>query len=72
MAGQEDWRSLTDEDIFRAVERLHLRAEGSHSVVAVITGWGIIAFRDPSRIHPLNGEQGRQWIHRACFRLLKA
>ena len=34
--------SLSDEDIFRAVERLHLRAEGSYSVVAVITGLSLI------------------------------
>ena len=51
--------SLSDEDIFRAVERLHLRAEGSYSVVAVITGWGIIAFRDPNGIRPLSmGSRG--------------
>ena len=46
--------SLSDKDIFRAVERLHLRAEGSYSVVAMITGWGIIAFRDPNGIRPLS------------------
>ena len=46
--------SLTEEDIFRAIERLHLRAEGSYSVVAMITGWGIIAFRDPHGIRPLS------------------
>ncbi len=46
--------SLLDEDIFRAVERLHIRAEGSYSVVALITGWGIVAFRDPNGIRPLS------------------
>ena len=46
--------SLTEEDIFRAIERLHLRAEGSYSVVAMITGWGIIAFRDRHGIRPLS------------------
>ncbi len=45
--------SLTDDDIFRAVERVHLRAEGSYSVVTMITGWGIVAFRDPNGIRPL-------------------
>ena len=45
--------SLSDDDIFRAVERVHLRAEGSYSVVTMITGWGIIAFRDPNGIRPL-------------------
>ena len=46
--------SLSNEDIFRAVERLHLRAEGSYSVVTMITGWGIVAFRDPNGIRPLS------------------
>ncbi len=45
--------SLADDDIFRAVERVHLRAEGSYSVVTMITGWGIVAFRDPNGIRPL-------------------
>ena len=45
--------ALTEDDIFRAVERTHLRAEGSYSVVTLITGWGIVAFRDPNGIRPL-------------------
>ncbi len=45
--------SLSEDDIFRAVERVHLRAEGSYSVVTMITGWGIVAFRDPNGIRPL-------------------
>ena len=45
--------SLLEDDIFRAIERLHLRVEGSYSVTALITGWGLIAFRDPHGIRPL-------------------
>ena len=45
--------SLLEDDIFRAIERLHLRVEGSYSVTALITGWGLIGFRDPNGIRPL-------------------
>jgi amidophosphoribosyltransferase len=45
--------ALGSEDIFRAIERTHMRAEGSYSVVTCITGWGIVAFRDPNGIRPL-------------------
>ena len=45
--------ALGSDDIFRAIERTHMRAEGSYSVVTCITGWGIVAFRDPHGIRPL-------------------
>ena len=45
--------ALDEDDIFRAVERTHLRADGSYSVVCLITGWGMVAFRDPHGIRPL-------------------
>ena len=45
--------ALSEDDIFRAIERTHLRAEGSYSVVSLITGWGLVAFRDPNGIRPL-------------------
>ena len=45
--------ALNEDDIFRAVERVHLRTEGSYSVVCLITGWGLVAFRDPNGIRPL-------------------
>lgn len=41
------------EDIFKAVERVHTRCEGAYAVVAIITGYGIVAFRDPFGIRPL-------------------
>ncbi len=45
--------ALLEDDIFRAIERTHLRVEGSYSVVCLITGWGLVAFRDPNGIRPL-------------------
>ena len=45
--------ALTEDDVFRAIERTHLRLEGSYSVVCLITGWGMVAFRDPNGIRPL-------------------
>ena len=45
--------ALDQDDVFRAIERTHMRAEGSYSVVSSITGWGVIAFRDPNGIRPL-------------------
>ena len=41
------------EDIFNALERVYKRIEGGYAVVALITGYGILAFRDPDGIRPL-------------------
>ncbi|PHS69007.1 MAG: amidophosphoribosyltransferase [Methylophaga sp.] len=41
------------EDIFKAVQALHLRCKGAYAVVAMIAGVGIIAFRDPYGIRPV-------------------
>ncbi|WP_151704675.1 amidophosphoribosyltransferase [Nitrincola alkalilacustris] len=43
----------TAEDIFQAVEQVHARCQGGYAVVAMITGYGILAFRDPHGIRPL-------------------
>ena len=41
------------EEIFEAVRRVHERAVGAYAVVALITGYGIVGFRDPCGIRPL-------------------
>ena len=46
--------ALSEEDVFRAVRAINETVEGSYSVVTMITGWGIVAFRDPHGIRPLS------------------
>lgn len=40
-------------DIFDAVRRVHERCEGAYSAVALVMGFGVVAFRDPFGIRPL-------------------
>ncbi len=40
-------------DIFSAIEKVHERAIGAYAVVALITGYGIVGFRDPHGIRPV-------------------
>lgn len=46
-------RVLTPETIFKAIQALHRRCRGGYAVIAVIAGYGIVAFRDPFGIRPL-------------------
>ncbi|MBT8107279.1 MAG: amidophosphoribosyltransferase [Gammaproteobacteria bacterium] len=43
----------TPANVFDAVEAVHARCRGGYAVVAMIIGFGIIAFRDPNGIRPL-------------------
>jgi len=43
----------TPENIFDAIDALHRRCTGGYAVVALIIGFGVVAFRDPNGIRPL-------------------
>ena len=40
--------------IFKAVSKTHLRCDGAYAVLALITGHGLLAFRDNNGIRPLS------------------
>ena len=44
---------INEEDIFVAVRGLMTQAHGAYACVAMLAGFGIIAFRDPNGIRPL-------------------
>ncbi len=52
LAKQESLQ-LRPEDVFAAVRGVHRRCKGAYAVVAMLTGRGIVAFRDPNGIRPL-------------------
>jgi amidophosphoribosyltransferase len=59
--------SLDDDAIFRAVAMVHKRARGAYAVVAQISGYGLLAFRDPFGIRPLclgklETDDGVEWM----------
>ena len=46
-------KKLNDNAIVNAVNEVHSRVVGAYSVIAVILGYGMVAFRDPNGIRPL-------------------
>ncbi|MEC4748321.1 amidophosphoribosyltransferase [Methylomicrobium sp. Wu6] len=45
--------NLTVDDVFAAVRGVHRRCRGAYAVVIMITGFGILGFRDPHGIRPV-------------------
>jgi amidophosphoribosyltransferase len=42
-----------EEDIFNAVRAVHDRCRGGYAAIAMITGYGVVGFRDPYAIRPI-------------------
>ncbi len=58
---------LEVDDVFDAVSKLHQRCRGGYAAVAMITGFGILGFRDPHGIRPVafgerDTDKGKEYI----------
>lgn len=61
---------INEEDIFTAIGGLMGQVKGAYACVAMLAGFGIIAFRDPNGIRPLGmgsrkalgGGSGKDWL----------
>jgi amidophosphoribosyltransferase len=49
----QDRMALTPDQIFKAVAGVHARSRGGYACLALIQGYGLLAFRDPHGIRPL-------------------
>ena len=59
--------NIDAEDVFTAIKSLYGRCRGGYAAVAMITGYGIVGFRDPYGIRPLGygkreTEEGTEYI----------
>jgi amidophosphoribosyltransferase len=53
LQGQIKGLELDPDQVFEAVSQVHQRVDGSYAVIAMIAGYGLLAFRDPFGIRPL-------------------
>ena len=58
---------LEVDDVFDAVSKLHKRCRGGYAAVAMITGVGVLGFRDPHGIRPVafgerDTDKGKEYI----------
>ncbi|MBD3610364.1 MAG: amidophosphoribosyltransferase [Gammaproteobacteria bacterium] len=58
---------INEKDVFATIKGVNKRVKGAYGVVAMITGYGIVGFRDPNGIRPLvygkrETENGTEYI----------
>ena len=58
---------IDENDVFKAVSGVHERCRGGYAAIAMIVGYGIVAFRDPFGIRPVcfgyrETEDGREYM----------
>lgn len=58
---------IDENDVFEAVAGVHRRCRGGYAAVAMITGYGIVGFRDPYGIRPIvfgkrETDQGTEYL----------
>ena len=64
----EDTLRLNVADVFHAVSKVHERCRGGYAIISMITGYGILGFRDPWGIRPLiigrrdGPDGGDEWV----------
>jgi amidophosphoribosyltransferase len=58
---------IDENDVFKAVSGVHKRCHGGYAAIAMIVGYGVVAFRDPFGIRPVcfgyrDSEDGREYM----------